>query len=115
LAHVINFATQALIKAYTKAKHFSPEKPDEHIPDVDALERDEVGLIRAIAVKVSVQGSIIHAMDSHIDLGTIICKLEEAFKKIQSDKLQDLENDKQDGVGLPQSSLVWFFLEFCEP
>lgn len=53
MAHVINLATQALIKGYSKAKYYSPAKPDEHIPDVDAVERDEVGLIRAIAVKVS--------------------------------------------------------------
>jgi hypothetical protein len=70
-----------LIKAYTKTKHYSPEKPDEHIPDVDALERDKVGLIRAIAVKVSVQGSIVHATDSHIHLGAIICKSEGALPK----------------------------------
>jgi hypothetical protein len=53
LAHVINLATQALIKGHSKAKYYSPANPDEHIPDVDAYLRDEVGLIRAIAVKVS--------------------------------------------------------------
>ena len=53
LAHVINLATQALIKGHSKAKYYSPAKPDEHIPDVDAFLRDEVGLVRAIAVKVS--------------------------------------------------------------
>ena len=53
LAHVINLATQALIKGHSKAKYYSPTKPDEHVPDVDAILRDEVGLIRAIAVKVS--------------------------------------------------------------
>jgi hypothetical protein len=50
LAHVINLATQALISTYSKSPHFDPKNPDAHVPD----ERDEVGLIRAIAVKVSV-------------------------------------------------------------
>jgi hypothetical protein len=51
LAHVINLATQALIQGYSKAKHYT--KPNEHLPDTEALIRDEVGLIQAIAVKVS--------------------------------------------------------------
>jgi hypothetical protein len=52
LAHVINLATQALIKGHSKAKYYTPANPNEHIPDVDAPVRDEVGLVRAIAVKV---------------------------------------------------------------
>jgi hypothetical protein len=52
LAHVINLATQAVIGAYSKAKHFNPAKPEEHEPDLSGYERDEVGLIRAAAVKV---------------------------------------------------------------
>jgi len=53
LAHVINLATQALIKGYSKSKHYDPSKPDDHIPDINAELRDEVGLVRAIAVKVN--------------------------------------------------------------
>jgi hypothetical protein len=52
LAHVINLATQALIKSYSKSKHYDPANLNEHLPDTDALVRDEVGLVRAIAVKV---------------------------------------------------------------
>ena len=52
LAHIINLATQALIAGYSNTKFFDPEKPDEHTPDVDAFERDVVGLVRAITVKV---------------------------------------------------------------
>jgi hypothetical protein len=48
LAHVINLATQALISTYSKAPHYDPKNPDAHIP----TSRDEVGLVRAIAVKV---------------------------------------------------------------
>ena len=50
LAHVINLATQALISTYSKSPHFDPKQPDAHIP----TSRDEVGLVRAIVVKVRV-------------------------------------------------------------
>jgi hypothetical protein len=49
LAHVINLATQALIGTYSKSPHFDPRTPELHIP----TSRDEVGLVRAIVVKVS--------------------------------------------------------------
>jgi hypothetical protein len=41
-----------LISTRSKAKYYNPHNIDEHTPDVDALERDELGLIRAISVKV---------------------------------------------------------------
>jgi hypothetical protein len=44
--------TQAFIKAHSKAPHYNPATLDEHIPDTDTVIRDEVGLVRAIAVKV---------------------------------------------------------------
>jgi hypothetical protein len=53
LAHIINLATQAVIAAQSKTKHFNPADPDSHEPEVDTFIRDEVGLIRAITVKVS--------------------------------------------------------------
>lgn len=58
LAHVINLATQAIIHVYSTTKHFDPTEPDSHDPDVFAAERDEVGLIRAITVKVKLMFSI---------------------------------------------------------
>ena len=48
LAHVINLATQALIGSYSKAPHYDPKDPEAHIP----ADRDEVGLVRSIVVKV---------------------------------------------------------------
>jgi hypothetical protein len=51
LAHVINLATQSLLSTYSKTKHFDPAAPYEHEPDVDAITRDEVGLLRAVGVK----------------------------------------------------------------
>jgi len=53
LAHVINLATQALLAAHSPAKHYDPTKPTEHEPDVDRYLHDEIGLVRAIVVKVS--------------------------------------------------------------
>jgi hypothetical protein len=53
LAHIINIATQALIQARSKTKYYNPHDIDEHTPDVTAPERDELGLIRAVSVKVN--------------------------------------------------------------
>src|SRR5229473_4762264 len=50
LAHVINLATQALISTYSKVPHFDLKNPEAHVP----TGRDEVGLVRAIAVKVRI-------------------------------------------------------------
>lgn len=54
LAHVINLATQALLAAHSSAKHYNPANPTEHEPEVDGYLRDEIGLIRAIVVKVNI-------------------------------------------------------------
>ncbi|KAJ7842092.1 hypothetical protein B0H14DRAFT_2781599, partial [Mycena olivaceomarginata] len=54
LAHVINLATQKLISTYSKASHFNTHDPNTHIPDTThslGQRRDEIGLLRAIAVK----------------------------------------------------------------
>ena len=54
LAHVINLAAQALISTYSSASHFDPSAQHDYDPnDVDGKERDEIGLIWAITVKVS--------------------------------------------------------------
>ena len=52
LAHIINLATQALISTRSKAKYYDNNFDDSDVPDLAATERDEVGLIRAITVKV---------------------------------------------------------------
>ena len=48
LAYVIDLAMQMLILTYSKSPHYDPKQPDVHIPVV----HDEVGLVRAIVVKV---------------------------------------------------------------
>jgi hypothetical protein len=50
IAHIVNLATQALIAAHTKSKHYNPERPDEDL--TIGFDRDEVGLVRSITVKV---------------------------------------------------------------
>jgi hypothetical protein len=56
LAHIINLATQALISTRSQAKYYNPHDDEIHeTPNLDAEpghQRDEVGLIRAICVRV---------------------------------------------------------------
>ncbi|KZT24066.1 hypothetical protein NEOLEDRAFT_1210327 [Neolentinus lepideus HHB14362 ss-1] len=53
MAHIINLATQALIKAHTSGTYYDPHDPDACIPStpLGTANRDEVALVRAIAVK----------------------------------------------------------------
>ena len=52
LAHIINLAMQALISGCSKAKYYNPHELDEHVPDTNGTNHDEIGLICAIVVKV---------------------------------------------------------------
>jgi hypothetical protein len=45
-------ATQALIASRSQAKYYNPHDLDEHMPDIDGFDRDEVGLVHAVVVKV---------------------------------------------------------------
>jgi hypothetical protein len=46
-------ATQAIISTHSKSKFYSGNLEDDQLPDdVGALERDEIGILRAICVKV---------------------------------------------------------------
>ncbi|KAF9544163.1 hypothetical protein CPC08DRAFT_417880 [Agrocybe pediades] len=40
-----------MISTRSKAQFYNPHVEDAHLPDVMAIERDEVGLVRAICVK----------------------------------------------------------------
>ena len=53
LAHVIKLAAQAVISTRSKSKYYSgnPEN-DDLLDDLGGSERDEIGIIRAICVKV---------------------------------------------------------------
>ncbi len=44
-----------MISARSKASHFNGDNSDDHIPEAagDSFERDEIGLVRAICIKVS--------------------------------------------------------------
>ena len=53
LAHIINLATQALIKTRSDAKYYSPHKENhEDIHGGDGAEHNELGLVRVFCVKV---------------------------------------------------------------
>ena len=61
LAHIINLAMQALISVCSKAKYYNPHVLDEHVPDTNSHDRDEIGLIHAIVVKVGWFPSIVES------------------------------------------------------
>jgi hypothetical protein len=52
LAHIINLAMQALISTHSKSKHYNPAEPDVDLAAARGSDCDEVGLVRAICVKV---------------------------------------------------------------
>jgi len=52
LAHIINLATQALISTQSKAKFYSDDPEDGHIPDMTGTDHNEIGLVCAICIKV---------------------------------------------------------------
>jgi hypothetical protein len=58
LAHVIHLATRALISTYSKAPYYTPEHPNLTTLQENG-HRDEVGLIRAIAVKASLLSRVV--------------------------------------------------------
>ena len=84
LAHVINLPTQQLISGYSISPHYDPSKPDHHEPDVMATKQDEIGLIRAIAVKVLsvtfIDDTLIHCV---IKVGSS-AKRKALFSKLQT-------------------------------
>lgn len=52
LAHIINLATQAFLTAHSKSPHFDSTQPNADLVASRGIQRDEVGLVRAICVKV---------------------------------------------------------------
>jgi hypothetical protein len=53
LTHIINLATQAVILTHSKAKYYDGSPDENELPeDLGAAERDEIGIVHAICVKV---------------------------------------------------------------
>ena len=51
--HIINLATQEVIATRSKSKFYNGDPEQDHTPeDVSAIERDEIGIVRAICIKV---------------------------------------------------------------
>jgi hypothetical protein len=63
---------QVLISTYSKAPHFDPQSLEGHVP----TSRDEVGLVRAIMVKVHIVYRCYSYCGLHADYisGTVIFK-----------------------------------------
>ena len=81
LAHIINLATQALIKTRSEAKYYSPHEEVQEDLDADAgAERDELGLVRAICVKVCVFNLKLDCIPKKIP-GPIIISTERTFQR----------------------------------
>jgi hypothetical protein len=80
LAHVINLATQMLISTYSKSPHFDPKNPEAHVP----TSRDEVGLVRAIAVKARIKLVLIAAQTLTVVQERSSSKRKEMWKTVQS-------------------------------
>ena len=60
LAHIINLATQAVITTCSKSKFYDGNLDNDELPeDVGASERDDIGIVHAICVKVSQYTSFI--------------------------------------------------------
>ena len=76
LTHIINLATQLLIGEHSKSPHYDLFHPKDHIPDMSAPVCDEVGMVRAIAVKVSTTTQIQVAPS-----GTFICQMKGAVQE----------------------------------
>ena len=56
LAHIINLAAQAVISARSKSKYYNGNPADDHLPeDLAANERDEIGIVCAICIKVCIR------------------------------------------------------------
>ena len=52
LAHIVNLATQALLAAHSKSKAYDPKEPNHDLVAKHGSQRDEVGLVWSICVKV---------------------------------------------------------------
>lgn len=51
LAHVVNIGAQTFLKVLSQAKYYDPKQPEAHLP-ASGEQRDELGIIRVISVKV---------------------------------------------------------------
>lgn len=79
LAHIVNRATQAVISAHSKSKYYNgnPE-------DVGGTERDEIGIVRAICVKVHLTLSLqLCNSNTMVSKARSSAQRKEAFKSIQ--------------------------------
>ena len=68
LAHIINLATQAVISTHSKSKFYNGNPDNDHLPeDVGGTERDEIGIVCVICVKVR-PSLLLHACISNMKI-----------------------------------------------
>ena len=85
LAHIINLATQAVISTHSKSKFYDGNPEDNHLPeDVGGAERDEIGIVCAICVKVC-SSPLLHDCITNMKISKArsSAQRKEAFKSIQ--------------------------------
>ena len=85
LVHIINLATQAVISAHSKSKFYNRNPEDDHVPeDMGGTERDKIGIVRAICVKVH-STLVLHVCipNTNILKARSLAQCKEAFKSIQ--------------------------------
>ena len=83
--HIINLATQAVISTHSKSKFYNGNPDNDHLPeDVSGTEHDEIGIVRAICVKVR-PSPLLHACISNMKIleARSSAQRKEAFKSIQ--------------------------------
>ena len=85
LAHIVNLATQAVISAHSKSKYYNGNPEDDHLPeDVGGTEREEIGIVRAICVKVHLTLSLqLCNSNTMVSKAHSSAQRKEAFNSIQ--------------------------------
>jgi hypothetical protein len=80
LAHIINLATQALLSTHSKSKYVDVTKSNDDLVVSRHGHRDEIGLIRSIAVKVCmIFNHCLFIYIAHPHIGTVFCFQERTF------------------------------------
>ena len=85
LAHIINLATQVVISTHSKSKFYDGNPEDNHLPeDMGGAERDEIGIVHAICVKVC-SSPLLHACITNMKISKAhsSAQQKEAFKSVQ--------------------------------
>ncbi|KZS91374.1 hypothetical protein SISNIDRAFT_456638 [Sistotremastrum niveocremeum HHB9708] len=103
MAHVIDLATQALLKSLSKAPHFNPHDPDAHLSKGDAeSRRDVIGQVGATSVKA--RATLVTANTTSSTTDAVCCVT--SFIQILS--IRETDTTKKAGLAkLPIQASDW--------